>query len=405
MLKPETIAIIKSTVPVLEVHGKAITTRFYEKLFKSHPELLNLFNHGNQKQGRQQTALANAVYAAAVHIDRLHEIMPAVKGIAHKHVSLGVTPEQYPIVGENLLAAISEVLGDAATPEILGAWKEAYSVIAGAFIGVETEMADKALHQPGGWAGYRKFTVQKKTPESGNITSFYLVPEDGGALAAFEPGQYVTVQMKIPGREHLVNRQYSLSDRPGLPYYRLSVKKETGADTREPGVASTYLHEDVREGDTLLLSAPAGDFTLNRSADTPVVLLSAGVGLTPLMSMLRSIRSEQPARSVTFIHSAAYGGLHAMKDAMTAAADETCLRTHICYTHPTEEDKAAGAFHSEGRLTAEKLKEITAEAGEHADYYICGPVSFMRDMIGHLQKLGVRPESVHYEFFGPALTL
>ncbi|MGW9124592.1 NO-inducible flavohemoprotein [Paenibacillus chitinolyticus] len=405
MLKPETIAIIKSTVPVLEVHGKAITTRFYEKLFKSHPELLNLFNHGNQKQGRQQTALANAVYAAAVHIDRLHEIMPAVKGIAHKHVSLGVTPEQYPIVGENLLAAISEVLGEAATPEILGAWEEAYSVIAGAFIGVETEMADEALHQPGGWAGFRKFTVQRKTPESGSITSFYLVPEDGGALAAFEPGQYVTVQMKIPGREHLVNRQYSLSDRPGQPYYRISVKKEAGTDTREPGAASTYLHEAVREGDTLLLSAPAGDFTLNRSADTPVVLLSAGVGLTPLMSMLRTIRSEQPARSVTFIHSAAYGGLHAMKDAMTAAADETCLRTHICYTQPTEEDKAAGAFHSEGRLTAEKLKEITAESGEHADYYICGPVSFMRDMIGHLQKLGVRPESVHYEFFGPALTL
>ncbi|MFE4572083.1 NO-inducible flavohemoprotein [Paenibacillus chitinolyticus] len=408
MLKPETIEIIKSTVPVLEVHGKAITTRFYEKLFKSHPELLNLFNHGNQKQGRQQTALANAVYAAAVHIDRLHEIMPAVKGIAHKHVSLGVTPEQYPIVGENLLAAISEVLGDAATPEILGAWEEAYSVITAAFIGVETEMADEALHQPGGWAGLRKFTVRRKTAESGNITSFYLVPEDGGALAAFEPGQYVTVQMKIPGREHLVNRQYSLSDRPGQPYYRISVKKEAGTDTREPGAASTYLHEDVREGDTLLLSAPAGDFTLNRSDDTPVVLLSAGVGLTPLMSMLRTIRSEQPTRSVTFIHSAADGGLHAMKDAMKdegTAADETCLRTHICYTQPTEEDKAASAFQSEGRLTAEKLKELTAEAGGRADYYICGPVSFMRDMIGHLQKLGVRPESVHYEFFGPSLTL
>ncbi|EGL16051.1 MULTISPECIES: NO-inducible flavohemoprotein [unclassified Paenibacillus] len=409
MLKPETIEIIKSTVPVLEVHGKAITTRFYEKLFESHPELLNLFNHGNQKQGRQQTALANAVYAAAVHIDRLHEIMPAVKGIAHKHRSLGVTPEQYPIVGENLLGAISEVLGDAATPEILGAWEEAYSVIAAAFIGVETEMADEALHQPGSWAGFRKFTVRRKTAESGNITSFYLVPEDGGPLAAFEPGQYVTVQMSIPGREHLVNRQYSLSDRPGQPYYRISVKKEAGTDTRVEGVASTYLHEAVREGDTLLLSAPAGDFTLNRSVDTPVVLLSAGVGLTPLMSMLRTIRAEQPARSVAFIHSAADGRLHAMKDAVkdegTASAAETCLRTHICYTQPTEEDKAAGAFHSEGRLTAEKLKEIMAESGEHADYYICGPVSFMRDMIGYLQESGVPAASVHYEFFGPSLNL
>ncbi|SEG08339.1 NO-inducible flavohemoprotein [Paenibacillus sp. UNC499MF] len=409
MLKPETIAIIKSTVPVLEVHGKAITTRFYEKLFKSHPELLNLFNHGNQKQGRQQTALANAVYAAAVHIDRLHEIMPAVKVIAHKHVSLGVTPDQYPIVGENLLSAISEVLGDAATPEILGAWEEAYSVIAGAFIGVETEMTDEALHQPGGWAGFRKFTVSRKMAESGNITSFYLVPEDGGPLASFEPGQYVTVQMKIPGREHLVNRQYSLSDRPGQPYYRISVKKETGTDTREPGVASAYLHEAVQEGDTLLLSVPAGAFTLDRSADTPVVLLSAGVGLTPLTSMLRTIRAEQPARPVTFIHTAACGKLHAMKDMLqeegVTAAAENGLRTHICYTQPADEDRSEGAFHTEGRLTAEKLKEITAEAGAKADYYICGPVSFMRDMIGYLRELGVPAESLHYEFFGPSLNL
>ncbi len=172
MLKPETIAIIKSTVPVLEVHGKAITTRFYEKLFKSHPELLNLFNHGNQKQGRQQTALANAVYAAAVHIDRLHEIMPAVKGIAHKHVSLGVTPEQYPIVGENLLAAISEVLGDAATPEILGAWEEAYSVIAAAFIGVETEMRMRRSISRGAGRDSASLRCRRKRRKAGTSRRF-----------------------------------------------------------------------------------------------------------------------------------------------------------------------------------------------------------------------------------------
>lgn len=121
MLTKQTIDIIKSTVPVLEVHGKAITTAFYQLLFENHPELLNIFNHANQREGKQQTALANAVYAAAAHIDRLEDILPAVKQIAQKHRALNVKPEHYPIVGENLLAAIKKVLGDAATPEIMNA--------------------------------------------------------------------------------------------------------------------------------------------------------------------------------------------------------------------------------------------------------------------------------------------
>src|SRR5690606_5710012 len=125
-----TIAIIKSTVPVLETHGQAVTKRFYQRLFEAHPELLNIFNHANQRQGRQQAALANSVYAAAANIENLSAILPVVRQIGHKHRSLGVKPEHYPIVGENLLAAMKDVLGDAATPEILDAWAEAYGVIA-----------------------------------------------------------------------------------------------------------------------------------------------------------------------------------------------------------------------------------------------------------------------------------
>jgi len=135
-------------------------------MFVRHPELLNIFNHANQKQGRQQTALANAVYAAAKHIDNLEAILPVVKQIAHKHRSLGIKPEQYPIVGENLLAAIKEVLGEAATDEIVGAWAEAYGVIADAFIGVEAEMYEQSRAQVGGWADFRPFVVEKKVRES-----------------------------------------------------------------------------------------------------------------------------------------------------------------------------------------------------------------------------------------------
>ena len=299
---------------MLEIHGTAITKRFYERLFQSHPELLNLFNHANQKQGRQQTALANAVYAAAANIEKLEAILPVVKGIAHKHRSLGVKPEHYPIVGEHLLGAIKDVLGDAATDEILGAWAEAYGVIADAFIGVEAEMYAQAETQPGGWAGYRPFKVARKVQESEVITSFYLEPADGGAIAAFEPGQYIGVKLEIPGEAHTHIRQYSLSGTPGDPYYRISVKRESEAEGRPAGRVSVYLHEDVQAGSVLPVSAPAGDFTLDRKDGRPVVLISGGVGLTPMVSMLRTLAQTQPERRVTFIHAAQHGGMHALKE-------------------------------------------------------------------------------------------
>lgn len=165
MLSEKTIQIIKSTVPVLERHGTTITKRFYQLLFTHHPELLNIFNHANQQQGRQQTALANAAYAAAANIDQLEKVVPVVRQIGHKHRSLGIKAEHYPIVGQNLLAAIKDVLGDAATEEIIKAWADAYGVIADIFISVEAEMYDQSEKQEGGWSGFREFRVEKKLRE------------------------------------------------------------------------------------------------------------------------------------------------------------------------------------------------------------------------------------------------
>ncbi|CAG7623064.1 Flavohemoprotein [Paenibacillus allorhizosphaerae] len=210
MLRESTIQIIKSTVPVLELHGTDITKRFYHLLFTNHPELLHVFNHANQKQGRQPEALANAIYAAAQHIDKLETILPVVKQIAHKHRSLGIQAEHYPIVGNTLLAAIKDVLGDAATEPILTAWAEAYGIIADAFISVEAAMYEQAERQDGGWKGFRAFRVDRKQKESEVITSFYLVPQDGGAIADFEPGQYVSVKPEMPGETYTHIRQYSL---------------------------------------------------------------------------------------------------------------------------------------------------------------------------------------------------
>ncbi|MWC27368.1 NO-inducible flavohemoprotein [Paenibacillus sp. MMS18-CY102] len=409
MLNQQTIATIKSTVPVLAEHGLAITQHFYKRLFEKHPELLHVFNQANQKQGRQQQALANAVYAAAAHIDNLGAILPAVRVIAHKHRSLGIRAEHYPIVGENLLAAISEVLGDAATPEILGAWGEAYGVIADAFIGVEAEMYREAEEASGGWAAFRPFVVERKQPESDIITSLYLVPQDGGRIASFKPGQYVTVKMDIPGYPYTVNRQYSLSSEPGKPYYRLTVKREDGAvdGPKEAGVVSTYIHERLQTGDVLELSAPAGDFYMDREDSRPVVLVSGGVGLTPMVSMLHAAAADaesglHPHRTVTFLHAAVNGNVHALRDEVLETAKQIAgggAKVRFVYEHPTAEDRAAERFHHEGRIDAAYL---AAEAPADGVFYICGPVAFMRAIVEALRAQGVDAERIRYEFFGPA---
>ncbi|WP_127489718.1 NO-inducible flavohemoprotein [Paenibacillus ehimensis] len=404
MLNEQTIRIIKSTVPVLESKGTEVTKRFYEILFTEHPELLNVFNHANQKQGRQPTALANAVYAAAVHIDNLAAILPVVKQIGHKHRSLGVKPEHYPIVGRTLLTAMREVLGEAATDEVLQAWETAYGIIADAFIGVEAEMYDQAERQTGGWEGFRAFRVDRKQKESSVITSFYLVPLDGGAIASFEPGQYVSVKPEMPGETYTHIRQYSLSDAPGKPYYRISVKREDGAPDRPSGKVSVFLHEHVNEGDTLWLTAPAGDFTLDLSDPRPVVLLSGGVGLTPLLSMLKTIGETAPDRQVTFIHAALNGETHAMRaEVEELARKHPGLSYHVCYQSPTAADRAERTFHKEGYIDLEWLQSVVPSPD--AAFYFCGPVPFMKTVNRMLQAWGVRQEDARYEFFGPAGSL
>jgi nitric oxide dioxygenase len=390
MLSQQTVNIIKSTVPVLEVHGVAITTTFYKNLFEAHPELLNIFNHANQAKGRQQTALANTVYAAAVHIDNLAAIIPVVKQIGQKHVSLGIKPEHYPIVGEHLLGAIKEVLGDAATDEIINAWAEAYGVIADAFISVEEEMYVATESKKGGWRFFKDFVITNKVEESENITSFYMKPADGAVIPTYEPGQFITIRVSVPGEEYLMNRQYSLSKAADSESFRISVKKE---DENNPeGKVSVHLHNNVNVGDTVELTAPAGDFVLDLEKTTPVTFISGGVGITPMMSMFESVAKNQSNRSVSFIYSARNENLHPFDKDIRALIE-------------TMEDAKYLALYSEtgdGFITKDVL---ATSAIQNGDVYVCGPAGFMEAMINHLLELGYSQEQIHYEFFGPALQL
>lgn len=390
MLSQETIQIIKSTVPVLEQHGKTITTTFYKNMFEANPELLNIFNHANQSQGRQQTALANTVYAAAANIDNLGAILPAVVQIAHKHRSLGITAEQYPIVGYHLLGAIKEVLGDAATPEIIAAWGEAYGVIADAFIGIEKEMYDKAEQADGGWRTFKDFVIADKIVESDVITSFYLKPADGKKLPSYKPGQYITIRLNIPGEEYTLNRQYSLSQAETGEHYRISVKRE---DEFNPnGKVSVHLHNEMNIGDTVEISAPAGDFYLDTESTSPVTLISGGVGITPMMSMYETIVKNTPERPVTFLHSARTRGHHAFdKDVQTLNATSTASQYAVLYSEE-----------GDGFITREFLASNVLDG---SDIYVCGPTPFMQSVIKDLYALGIPEDKVHFEFFGPAVQL
>ncbi|GIP32324.1 NO-inducible flavohemoprotein [Paenibacillus sp. J2TS4] len=404
MISKETIEVIKSTVPVLQQRGEEITTRFYQMMFANHPELLNIFNHANQNRGRQQTALAHAVLAAAQNIERLEAILPAVVQIAHKHRSLGVKPDHYPIVGKHLLMAIKDVLGEAATEEIIQAWAQAYQAIADVFIQVEAEMYEASAKQSAGWEGFRVFKVVKKVKESDVITSFYMEPADSGDLASYEPGQYVSIKLDIPGQKNTHIRQYSLSDRPDTGYYRISVKREDGRGGQPDGIVSTYLHHSVQEGDLLPLSAPAGHFTLDNDSSRPIVLISGGVGLTPMIAMLNSLAKAPNGRQVTFIHAAINSQTHAMKEYVARLAEENeWLHSYVCYSQPTPEDRAHQSYDKDGFVDLNWLQQILPDPDR--DFYLCGPVPMLRMVYRALADWGIAAEQIHYECFGPDIAL
>ncbi|GAB3054214.1 NO-inducible flavohemoprotein [Virgibacillus ainsalahensis] len=396
-LDQETMDIVKATVPVLQEHGTAITKRFYELMLEEHPELKNIFNMTNQRKGDQPKALANTVYAAALHIDNLEAILPVVKQIAEKHRSLNIKPEHYPIVGKYLLMGMKDVLGDAASDEIIDAWAKAYGVIADVFISVEKEMYEAVEKSPGGWIDYRDFKVMKKVVESDVITSFYLKPADGGAFPIYKPGQYITVKAEIEGEPNTHLRQYSLSCSPGEEMYRISVKREDAIGDNPAGIVSTFLHEQVNEGDTLPISAPGGDFFLDQNDTRPLVLMSGGVGLTPMMSMLETVIKTQPDREVIFIHAARSGSIHAMKDRVKEITENhEQVTNYVVYDHPEEGEYCD----KEGHIDYEWLFSVLPTS--NTAFYFCGPKGFMRAAYQNLKRLNVDDADIHYEVFGPA---
>ncbi|GAB2495310.1 globin domain-containing protein [Nocardiopsis aegyptia] len=390
MLSTESAATVRATIPVVAGALDAITARFYLTMLGDRPELLDgMFNRGNQASGEQRRALAGSIAAfATLLVERPGERPDAMLArIAHKHVSLGVTEDQYVIVHKYLFDAIAHTLGEAATPDVVAAWDEVYWLMAGALIALEARLyAEAGLSGGDVWRPWRVVAREDRTRDTASLN---LEPADGGPAPASRPGQYVGVRVRLADGVRQA-RQYSLTGTGG-GQRRITVKRlRAGADPA--GEVSTHLHERTRPGDVLMVSAPAGDVTLS-DGDHPVVLASAGIGCTPMVGMLQHLADQSSTRSVLVLHADRTAQDHAHREEV-AALVERLPRGHSRTWYE------AGGGGRPGRMDLADL-----DIPENAEAYLCGPVPFMRDVRAQLIDAGVPARRVHYEVFGPDLWL
>lgn len=378
MVNKEEVEIIHSTIPILQEKGVEITSKFYNRMFERHPELRDMFNQPNHKQGLQSTALATAVLAAAQHIEDLTPIVPVVMPIAHKHCGLAVLPEHYPIVGENLLAAIQEVTGLAADDPIIETWGKAYGEIADAFIGIE-----KDIYAGMAWQGFKPFEVIGVREETGIIKAFTVKSDDIKDIP-YSPGQYITVDVQVPNLPYRAKRHYSIVDvQDGKLTF--AVRKEDLDGNR--GEVSTYLHEQINTGDTINLSAPVGVFGLENT-NKPQLFIGSGIGVTPLFPMYRETAGIDADAQFIQVSDDADNVAFEVELQNIAAAENAQLHTHL-------RDK-------EGYLMSEELQKFIKDDQE---VYVCGGVTFIQSIVKELGKAGVDKDRIHYEIFIPRLSL
>lgn len=389
MLSEKTINIVKSTVPLLAEAGTVVTEHFYNRLFSHNPELQDIFNMANQRSGRQQFALFNALAAYAQNIDNLDVLKEALARINHKHTSMHILPEHYPIVGGHLIGTLKELIPEQFTPEVEYAWREAYALLADICITEEAALYEHSKTKHGGWSGTREFTIANKQVESELVMSFTLVPNDGKAVITHKSGQYLGIKVKPTDAQYSEIRQYSISQQSNGENYRISVKKEL---LPAAGIVSNHLHS-LEEGSVVGLYPPAGDFFL-RSYSKPAVLISAGVGQTPMMAMLQTLLSDSSDQAITYLHACENADQHSFAGFLTEQVSaHSRLSSYTWFNQGGEGADFTGLM--DVSVVAEQLP-----LGD-GDFYICGPTGFMAAIKQQLLDLGVDTARIHYEVFGP----
>ncbi|MFG2907917.1 globin domain-containing protein [Kitasatospora sp. NPDC048286] len=391
MLSAKSAEVIEATLPVVGAAIGDITPRFYDRMFAAHPELLrDLFNRGNQANGSQREALAGSIAAFATALIANPNQRPdaMLARIAHKHVSVGISNDQYKIVHEHLFAAIVEVLGEAVTPEVAAAWDEVYWLMANALIAIEDRL--RAEVAAGGDPAdlWRTYTVVARVQETEAVTTYLVRPTDGHPVPAFRPGQYVSVRTELADGAHQI-RQYSLSGGADGAL-RFSVKREDG------GEVSGHLHDHLKAGDSIELAPPLGDIAL-ADGDGPVLLASAGIGNTPMTAMLDHLAATGSTRRIVSVHGDRDQLSHAFRAELAQLTTTLPNATsHVFYEQPLGEWPAERT----GRVD---LSTVEVPAGTTA--YLCGPLPFLRAVREQLLTAGVPAADIHYEVFGPDLWL
>lgn len=343
----------------------------------------------------------------------------AIEGICQKHAALHLTKEQYDVVGEHLLGTIRDLLTD--DQDVLNSWGALYGDIASVFIMREAEITKEVESLPGSWSGRRTFILDNKELQSGTITRFRFRPKDGKPTPDFEPGKYTTIWVPIEGKGPYGTfteqpRHYTLN----VPRKREDQNKSLSISVKDQGQVS-HLLRNAEVGSEWQFSAPYGVFVMTgveelwlTPQETPVVFLSGGVGITPVLAMLENIYVTRPA---TWLHVSRDGSVHAYRDRLReiASVREGDLQRRVWYSNPLPEDRPPNIteaddpikfnlapYHYHGRmdlLHANFNKEILHLDNPHTHYYMCGPEGFMEDQKDALVKLGVDEKRIHSEGF------
>ncbi|KAI0425080.1 globin-like protein [Xylaria sp. FL1042] len=432
MLTRREAELVNETIPALRQHGEHISTVFYKSMLRDHPELNHYFNSVNMHTGRQPRALTALILAFASNIVNISELTDKLERVAQKHASLVIRPEHYEIVAKYMIRAFSAVLGPAMTPEVHAAWTKAYWLMAKMLTGREQII----YKEFGPWTQWRSFTISAKTPETseGDIVSFTLTPVDGQPLPSFKPGQYVTVRLKIKGLKYMQLRQYSLSDVPRPDNYRITVKRDIGAspDTmldprhfgpfddgppissaassasdssigsvrpHRPGLVSNVLIDDFQVGDNLELTHPAGEFFLdtNDPNNTPIVLISAGVGAAPLYPMLKAVSEQGNGRPVSWIQASRHDAPFREKVEKIAQMDPN-IRVKFFRSRLADGDVISLTSRFQEDFLGLNWEDLWLY-NNLAQYFVCGPEKFMGEIGNHLLKNRVDPSRIQYELY------
>jgi ferredoxin-NADP reductase len=291
-------------------------------------------------------------------------------------------------------------------------WRRPATTGAPAPAGVE-EVVAAAGSSSAAWAGWRDFRVVRREFEDAAQTqcSFHLQPVDGVPLTPFQPGQYLTFSITVPGdvaaapvAERSITRCYSLSDRPDPTGYRITIKRvppPAAQPELPPGMSSSHFHDRVKEGDVLRVKAPSGHFFIDPDGSVPAVLIAGGIGITPMMSMLRWCVAEQPERLVHLYYGVRSSGDHAFKRVLEdLAAAHPTLKLNVVYSSPGAADAQGRDYQHAGYIDLALLRR-TLPHGRH-QFYVCGPPPMMQSLVPALREWGVQAGDIHFEAFGPA---